>query len=121
MLTVHLHAGAVGHVVQVILHPAHGLREVLLHLVDEGIGVPLCGRVLVVLVFQQFLRAGEVTEEALDMSLLLFRGGLVLLFPLEYFHTGTGGDVAGPVGQLGRIPAPLQVGGHEPDAAHPSG
>ena len=121
VLTIHLHAGAVGHVVQVVLHPAHGLREVLLHLADEGIGVPLCGRVLVVLVFQQLLRTGEVTEEALDISLLLFRSRLVLLFTPEYFHAGAGGDVAGPVGQLGRIPAPLQVGGHEPDAAHPSG
>ena len=98
MLTVQLHAGAVGHVVQVILHPAHGLREVLLHLADEGIGVPLCGRVLVVLVFQQLLRTGEVTEEALDISLLLFRSRLVLLLTPEYFHAGAGGDVAGPVG-----------------------
>mgnify|MGYP007012367345 FL=1 len=98
VLTVQLHAGAVGHVVQVILHPAHGLREVLLHLADEGIGVPLCGRVLVVLVFQQLLRTGEVTEEALDISLLLFRSRLALLFTPEYFHAGAGGDVAGPVG-----------------------
>ena len=121
MLTVQLHAGAVGHVVQVILHPAHGLREVLLHLADEGIGVPLCGRVLVVLVFQQFLRAGEVPQKTLDISLLFLRGGLATVLAPEHLHAGAGGDVAGPVGQLGRIPAPLQVGGHEPDAAHPSG
>ena len=121
VLTVQLHAGAVGHVVQVILHPAHGLREVLLHLADEGIGVPLCGRVLVVLVFQQFLRAGEVPQKTLDISLLFLRGGLATVLAPEHLHAGAGGDVAGPVGQLGRIPAPLQVGGHEPDAAHPSG
>ena len=121
VLTVHLHAGAVGHVVQVILHPAHGLREVLLHLANESIGVCLGGCVLVVLVFQQLLRTGEVTEEALDISLLLFRSGLVLLFTPEHLHTRTGGNVACSVGQLGCIPAALQVGGHEPDAAHPSG
>ena len=121
VLTVQLHAGAVGHVVQVILHPAHGLREVLLHLADESVGVCLGGRVAVVLVLQQFLRAGEVPQEALDISLLLFRGGLVTVLTPEHLHAGAGGDVAGPVGQLGRIPAPLQVGGHEADAAHPSG
>jgi hypothetical protein len=98
VLTIHLHAGAVGHVVQVVLHPAHGLREVLLHLANESIGVCLGGCVLVVLVFQQLLRTGEVTEEALDISLLLFRSRLALLFTPEYFHAGAGGDVAGPVG-----------------------
>ena len=98
MLTVQLHAGAVGHVVQVVLHPAHGLRKVLLHLADEGIGVLHGGTCLVVLVFQQLLRTGEVTEEALNISLLLFRSRLVLLFTPEHLHTGAGGDVAGPVG-----------------------
>ena len=98
VLTVHLHAGAVGHVVQVVLHPAHGLREVLLHLADEGIGVPLCGRVLVVLVFQQFLRAGEVPQKTLDISLLFLRGGLATVLAPEHLHAGAGGDVAGPVG-----------------------
>ena len=118
VLTVQLHAGAVGHVVQVILHPAHGLREVLLHLADESVGVCLGGRVAVVLILQQFLRARKVPQQTLDIIVLLFRGGLVTP---EYFHAGAGGDVAGPVGQLGCIPAALQVGGHEPDAAHPSG
>ena len=98
VLTVQLHAGAVGHVVQVVLHPAHGLRKVLLHLADEGIGVLHGGTCLVVLVFQQLLRTGEVTEEALNISLLLFRSRLALLFTPEYFHAGAGGDVAGPVG-----------------------
>ena len=121
VLTIHLHAGAVGHVVQVVLHPAHGLREVLLHLANESIGVCLGGCVLVVLVFQQFLRAGEVPQKTLDISLLFLRGGLATVLAPEHLHAGAGGDVAGPVGQLGRIPAPLQVGGHEPDAAHPSG
>ena len=121
VLTVQLHAGAVGHVVQVVLHPAHGLREVLLHLADESVGVCLGGRVAVVFILQQFLRAGEVPEQALDISLLLFRGGLVPVLTPEHLHAGAGGDVAGPVDQLGRIPAALQVGGHEPDAAHPSG
>ena len=121
VLTVHLHAGAVGHVVQVILHPAHGLREVLLHLANESIGVCLGGCVLVVLVFQQLLRTVEVTEEALDISLLLFRSGLVLLFTPEHLHTRTGGNVACSVGQLGCVPSAFQVGGHEADAAHPSG
>ena len=121
VLTIHLHAGAVGHVVQVVLHPAHGLREVLLHLADESIGVCLGGCVAVALVLQQFLRAGEVPEQALDISLLLFCCRLVTVLTPEHLHAGAGGDVAGPVGQLGRIPAALQVGGHEADAAHPSG
>ena len=86
-----LHAGAVGHVVQVILHPAHGLREVLLHLADESVGVCLGGRVAVVLILQQFLRAGEVPEQTLDIILLLFRGGLVCCSPLS---TSTPGRVA---------------------------
>ena len=121
VLTVQLHAGAVGHVVQVVLHPAHGLREVLLHLANESVGVCLGGRVAVVFILQQFLRAGEVTEQVLDISLLLFRSGLVLLFTPEHLHTRTGGNVACSVGQLGCVPSALQVGGHEADAAHPSG
>ena len=121
VLTVQMYAGAVGHVVQVVLHAAHGLRKVLLHLADEGVCVPMRGCIAVVLALQQFLRTGEVPQQTLDISLLFIRGGLVSLFPLEHFHAGTGGDVAGPVGQLGCVPATLQVGGYEPDAAHPSG
>ena len=121
VLAFHLYAGTVGHVVQVVLHPVHGLQKVLLHLADEGVGVCPGGRILVVLVLQQFLRTGEVPQQTLDIIVLLFRGGLVPVLTPEHLHAGAGGDVAGPVGQLGRVPAALQVGGHEPDAAHPSG
>ena len=121
VLTVHLHAGAVGHVVQVVLHPAHGLRKVLLHLANEGVCVPLRGCIAVVLVLQQLVRAVEVPQQTLDISLLLFCCRLFTVLTPEHLHAGAGGDVAGPVGQLGRIPAALQVGGHEADVAHPSG
>ena len=72
VLTVQLYAGAVGHVVQVVLHPAHGLREVLLHLANEGVCVPLRGCIAVVLVLQQLVRAVEVPQQTLYISLLLF-------------------------------------------------
>ena len=75
VLTIQLHAGAVGHVVQVVLHPAHGLQEVLPHLTDEGVGTLHGWIFLIVLVLQQLVRAGEVADEALDISLLLFRAG----------------------------------------------
>jgi len=121
VLTVQLYAGAVGHVVQVVLHPAHGLRKVLLHLANEGVCVPLRGCIAVVLVLQQLVRAVEVPQQTLDISLLLFCCRLFTVLTPEHLHAGTGGDVAGSVGQLGRISAALQVGGHEADVAHPSG
>ena len=59
VLTVQLHTGTVGHVVQVVLHPAHGLREVFLHLSNKCARVCLGGRIAVVLVLQQFLLLGK--------------------------------------------------------------
>ena len=67
------------------------------------------------------LLGANTTEEALDIRLLLFRGGLVGTFTPEHLHAGASGDVAGPVDQLAAVSAPPQVGGHEPYPAHRSG
>ena len=120
VLAVRLHTRAVGHVVQVVFHPAHRLHEVLTGLMDKVICVASGGLLPIVFILQQLLRTREVPEDALDIGFLLFGRRQISLLIGQHLYAGTGCDVPDTVGQLGGILSALQVGRHETDAAHSS-
>ena len=107
VLPLEFYAGAVCHIVQIVLPLTHGLHKILPHLLDkDGGGFP--GRVgLVVLILQQLLSVWEIPKEPSDVLLLFFRGRPVSVLLREHFHTGAGRHIPGSVGQFGRVPTSL--------------
>ena len=115
-----LRTGAVGNVVQVVFLLAHRCDIFLMDLLDQIGGVGTSGLGQVVLVLQQFLTLRKVPEQTLDVVLLFLCSRQIPALVRQEFHAGACRQVADTVGPSGTVTAALEVGGHEPDAAHAS-
>ena len=108
MLSPEFDAGAVGHVVQVVLPLAHGHRKVLSSLSDELRRGLLRLVFQIVLILQQLPGVREGPEQPLDIGFLLFGGGLTS--PLgEHLHTGASGKVADAICSPGAVSSAFEI------------
>ena len=120
VLTVLLDAGAMGDVVDKIFLLLQRLHVVFLHLMDERGGAVLGGVIQIFLVLNEFPAGGEGLQQPRDKIPLLFCGGECTALIRQQLHAGTGGDVAGALGQLRGVLSALEVGRNQYDPGHVS-
>ena len=120
VLAVLLDAGAVGDVVDEIFLLLQRLHVVFLHLLDERGGAALGGVIQIFLVLNEFPAGGEGLQQPRDKILLFFCGGECTTLIHQQLHAGTGGDVAGTLGQLRGVLSALEVGRNQYDPGHSS-
>ena len=120
VLAVLLDAGTVGDVVDEILLLIQNLYVVFLHLLDERRGAALGGVIQIFLVLNEFPTGGEGLQQPRDKIPLFFCGGECTALIRQQLHAGTGGDVAGALGQLRGILSALEVGRDQYDPGHAS-
>ena len=115
-----LDAGAVGDVVDKIFLLIQRLYIVFLHLLDKRGGAALGGVIQIFLVLNEFPAGGEGLQQPCDEVLLLFCSGECTALIRQQLHAGTGGNVAGALGQLRGILSALEVGRNQYDPGHVS-
>ena len=120
VLTVFLDAGAMGDVVDKIFLLLQRLHVVFLHLLNECGGAALGGVIQIFLVLNEFPAGGKGLQQPCDEFLLLFCGGECTALIRQQLHAGTGGDVAGALGQLRGVLSALEVGRNQYDPGHVS-
>ena len=120
VLAVLLDAGAVGDVVDEIFLLIQCLHVVFLHLLDECGGIALGGMIQILLILNELPAGGEGLQQPCDEFLLLFCGGECTALIRQQLHAGTGGDVAGTLGQLRGVLSALEVGRNQYDPGHVS-
>ena len=120
VLAVLLDAGAVGDVVDEIFLLIQRLHVVFPHLLDERGGAALSGVIQIFLVLNEFPAGGEGLQQPRDKVLLLFCSGECTALIRQQFYAGTGGDVAGALGQLRGVLSALEVGRDQYDPGHSS-
>ena len=120
VVTVLLDAGAMGDVVDKIFLLLQRLHVVFLHLLDERGGAALGGVIQIFLVLNEFPAGGEGLQQPRDKISLLFCGGECTALIHQQLHAGTGGDVAGALGQLRGVLPALEVGRDQYDPGHAS-
>ena len=108
MLSPQLHAGAVGHVVQVVLPLTHGHRKVLSSLSDELRSGLLCRVLQVVGILKKLPGVREGAKQPLDIG-FLFLGGRQTTSIGEHLHTGASGKVADTVCSPGAVSAAFEI------------
>ena len=115
-----LDAGAMGDVVDEIFLLIQRLHVVFPHLLDERGGAALGGMLQIFLVLNEFPAGGEGLQQPRDKILLFFCGGECTTLIHQQLHAGTGGDVAGALGQLRGVLSALEVRGDQYDPGHSS-
>ena len=120
VLAVLLDAGAVRDVVDEIFLLIQRLHVVFPHLLDERGGAALGGVIQILLVLNEFPAGGEGLQQPRDKIPLFFCGGECTALIRQQFHAGTGGYVAGALGQLRGVLSALEVGRDQYNPGHSS-
>ena len=107
-----------GDVVDKILFLVHRLSVVLPCLLNKSGGVALCRTLTVVFVLNEFAARRKRFEQACNEVLLFFRRRKLTFLIRQQLHAGTGGDVAGALGQLRGVLPSFEVGGDQYDSGH---
>ena len=120
VLAVLLDAGTVRYVVNEIFLLIQRLHVVFPHLLDECGGAALSGVIQIFLVLNEFPAGWEGLQQPCDKIPLLFCSGECTALIRQQLYAGTGGNVAGTMGQLRGILSALEVGRDQYDPGHSS-